>query len=86
MTKRVFSSHSQLAHVWAQQTQPGGRASDNRMFFDGKTIFSYGRHWPIAHFITPDLVLVNSDGKSVSTLWMRRGMSGQAAIRCRLMR
>lgn len=65
--KKVFGSHDQTAHVWAQQTFPEGRASDKRIFFEGKTIYSYGRHFPMAHFHTPDLVYINADGYSTST-------------------
>src|ERR1044071_3432416 len=45
---RVFSSHSQCAHVWAQQTQDDGRAKN--VSFDGTTFYSYGT--PIANFVT----------------------------------
>lgn len=43
MSKQVFSSNSQLAHVWAQQTQDTGRA--NNTFFQGRSIYSYGHHY-----------------------------------------
>lgn len=70
--KQVFGSHSDLAHVWAQQSFAYGRASDGRMYFEGATIYSYGHHFPMATF-TPyrvdgqQLVLVNSRSYSVST-------------------
>jgi len=44
--KHVFSSHSEVCHIWAQQTQNDGRAAS--IFFEGQTIYSYGRHFPIA--------------------------------------
>ena len=40
----------QLAHVWAQQNQPEGSGSS--FFFVGPSIYSYGRHFEIARFIT----------------------------------
>lgn len=43
-------NNRQLAHVWAQQNQPEGRGSS--FFFDGPSIFSYGRHFEIARFVT----------------------------------
>lgn len=43
--KKVFNS-SELAHIWAAQTQNEGRV--NSFYFDGATIYSYGRHFPIA--------------------------------------
>jgi hypothetical protein len=46
--RKVFDNR-QCCHVWAQQTQPEGRAPS--IFFDGATIYSYGRHFPMARFI-----------------------------------
>lgn len=43
--KTVFSNN-ELAHIWAAQSQNEGRA--NSFFFNGKTIYSYGHHFPIA--------------------------------------
>lgn len=62
--KTVFN-HSELAHVWAQQKQEHGKGP--RMFFEGTRIYSYGRHFIIANFIRPDVVLFNSNKYSVST-------------------
>jgi hypothetical protein len=57
--------------VWAQQTITGhGKSSDNRVFFDGPIIYSYGHHFPIARFVTNKrgtCVLFTSKGYSVST-------------------
>ncbi len=47
--KRVFRNASEVAHVWAQRSQDEGRSSN--CFFEGDTIYSYGRHFPIARFI-----------------------------------
>lgn len=38
-----------------------------KMFIEGVTIFSYGRHFPIAKRITPRLYLFTTDGYSVTT-------------------
>lgn len=73
--KFVFGSHDQTAHVWAQQNEEtlDGRSSDGRMMFRGPTIYSYGTHFPIAHFTGKldgngrDVVLYNSQSRSVST-------------------
>lgn len=66
--KTVFEN-SMLAHVWAQQSQPEGRGSN--FFFDGPTIYSYGRHFPIASFIKNDkglpAVLFTDQDYSVTT-------------------
>lgn len=58
--KLVFSNH-ELAHVWATQTQDNGRNSGYSFYFEKDTIYSYGCHFPIARFVTPDIVLFNSD-------------------------
>lgn len=62
--KTVFSN-SMCAHVWAQQTQPHGHS--HSMYFEGPTIYSYGKHFPIATFRTPRVVMMNSARYSVST-------------------
>lgn len=45
--KQVFSN-SELPHIWAAQSQDSGRTSNGSFYFDGPTIYSYGRHFPIA--------------------------------------
>lgn len=47
--KKVFSNHSEVAHVWAQRTQNEGRV--NNMFFEDGVIYSYGKHFELAKFI-----------------------------------
>lgn len=64
--KTVFDNR-QIAHVWAQQTQESGKTPNRNLFFEGKTIYSYGYHFPLARFATDDIVLVNKDSYSVST-------------------
>lgn len=72
-TRTVFGSHANLAHTWAQQTHTIGYSADRRMFFEGDTIFSYGRHYAIARFTDlrdaegKRVVLFKSDGYSIST-------------------
>jgi hypothetical protein len=70
--KQVFGSHSNLAHVWAQNSVRYGRASDGRMYFERGTIYSYGAHFPIATFTEHEykgrrVVLFTTDKRSVST-------------------
>lgn len=71
MSKRqkiVFSSNSQLAHVWAQQSQSSGRA--NNMYFEGDTIYSYGYHYKIARIVTvrgKPMCFINANGYSNTT-------------------
>lgn len=49
--KTVFSN-SDLAHVYANQSQQSGRNSNGSFYFNGKTIYSYGSHFPIAKIVT----------------------------------
>lgn len=63
--KKAFSSNSQLAHAWANQTHPEGRGSS--MFFEGEVIYSYGHHYEIARLFGGKYCFVNSNGYSNST-------------------
>lgn len=81
--KTVFDNR-QAAHVWAQQNQPSGRSSNGNLFFEGKTIYSYGYHFPIASFITHDTVLVNSDSYSISTSKHQNYVAGAISHKNRL--
>ena len=76
MTKTVFDN-AMTAHVWAQLTQPEGRSNNGNFYFEGPTLFSYGRHF-IAGLILPAapeegeearplVTLINGDSYSIST-------------------
>ena len=60
-----------VCHVWAQQNQTEGRNSGSSIFFEGDTIYSYGRHFPMAKFVTNDKgetrVLVTNQSYSNTT-------------------
>lgn len=45
--KKVVSE-SEVAHLWANQVQDEARKSNNSFYFNGRTIYSYGSHFPIA--------------------------------------
>jgi hypothetical protein len=64
--KTVFST-DQTIHVWAQQTQSYGSNAKASVFFEGPTLYSYGRHFVMARFATPDIVLINEDTFSTTT-------------------
>ncbi len=61
----VLRNHSEVAHYWANQLQSEGKA--NNMFFEGKSIYSYGTHFEIARFVSPEVVFYNASSYSVST-------------------
>lgn len=48
--KTVFTDLSTIAHMWANQLQSNARNSGN-FFFENDTIYSYGRHFPIAKHV-----------------------------------
>lgn len=49
--KTVFSDVSTIAHLWANQLQSEAKNSGRNFFFNGRTIYSYGSHFPIAKHI-----------------------------------
>lgn len=55
-------------HVYAQQSQVNGRASN--VFFEGTKIYSYGRHYLLAEIVTVNgsqFIVINDRGYSVTT-------------------
>ena len=61
-------NNSELTHVWANQSQTEGTGSN--IFFDGPSIYSYGRHFKIAEIVEHNnktAVLFNSDSYSNTT-------------------
>lgn len=66
--KRVFSTADQVLHIWANQTQSDARSSN--VFFDGKSCFSYGRHYELGRLTKYKgipVALINATGYSVTT-------------------
>jgi hypothetical protein len=63
--RRVLKNHDEVAHIWAQQSQDEGNS--NHMFFEGKSIFSYGHHFEIARFYNNNTVLFTVRDYSSST-------------------
>jgi hypothetical protein len=68
--KHIYPSR-ELAHIWAHKTQSDARNSNNSMFFNGPTIFSYGAHFAIAKHVTnkrgEHAVLFNAGSYSKTT-------------------
>lgn len=61
-----LSSHSDVAHAWAQQTYSDG--SCGNMFFEGRAIYSYGYHFMMGVIFPEDKVaILNSDSYSPTT-------------------
>lgn len=73
--KTVFTG-GEIAHVWAYQRENGythGRTSNENIFFEGETIYSYGYHFPMARLTGKfdengvEYVLVTTDTYSNTT-------------------
>lgn len=68
--KTVVNS-AQVAHLWANQSQPEARNAKGSLYFRGDTIYSYGSHFPIARHVTARggraVVLVTTKSYSVTT-------------------
>lgn len=47
--KHVFSNPDTVAHLWANQSQSDARTGN--LYFNCETIYSYGRHFPIARHV-----------------------------------
>lgn len=48
--KKVFQTE-EIAHLWMHQSQQEARNPLGNFYFDGDTIYSYGRHFPIARHV-----------------------------------
>lgn len=73
--KTRFRNMDEAAHVWAQQVQDVGYSGN--INFKGDTIYSYG-WWPIARFVTPNVVFFRNWSYSSST--SKHISAAQAAI------
>lgn len=82
--KTVFNDSGQVAHVWAQQSQPSGKNKSGNIYFRDTTIYSYGRHFPIARFVSPGVVLFTDRDYSRTTSGhkqdCRRALSGKIEL------
>lgn len=76
----TFGAHSNACHVWAQQDPATwhGQSSDGRIFWEGETIYSHGRHFAMAKFVGEykgqRVVLIRDERYSVSTSTHQRYM------------
>lgn len=60
-----FKDYDECAHVWAQQKVGWGKKY--RLYFEGRSIWSYGSHFEIARFISPREVLFTTRDYSNTT-------------------
>lgn len=75
---KTVVSNSQVAHLWANQSQEHARNGRN-FYFQGDTIYSYGSHFPIAR-------IVEREGKGKAVLFTIRTYSKTTAKHCSIVR
>lgn len=66
--KRVFTSGSQVLHLWANQSQSDARTKN--VYFDGLKCWSYGSHYELGRLVEfrgVRVALINDTGYSVTT-------------------
>ena len=84
--KKVFSNN-ELPHIWAHGKQEEGRNPQNSFYFYGRTIYSYGGHFPIAvrrddgAFILTTRNYSNTTSKHISNVW-NSIPTGAKVVRC----
>lgn len=64
---KTVHTPAMVAHLWANQSQEEARNSGGTLFFKGRTIYSYGEHFPIASILTTGLLLWNDRSYSNTT-------------------
>jgi len=64
--KTVFNN-TDCVHTFAQRTQQTGRTSNNNIFFEGNSIYSYGYHYELGRFLDDKTILINDKGYSPTT-------------------
>lgn len=86
--KKVVSE-SEVAHLWANQLQEEARKSNKSFYFEGRTIYSYGKHFPIAVIDEQDnnIVYFTTEGYSPTTskhkCTVERASSHKTKIYCK---
>ena len=84
--KKVFSSASDVAHAFALQEQSVGTNSGRTFYFEGDSLYSYGRHFCIARFTGEGTVLFterkysNTTAKHINHAW--RALNHLHLIQC----
>lgn len=83
--KTVFNNISDIAHLWAHQTQSKARNSASNFYFNGDTIYSYGRHFPIAKHVSGKILFTersysNTTSKHIAVV--RQAISNRDIVYC----
>jgi hypothetical protein len=69
--KRLVFPTQEVIHKWANETQEEGRNAQGNVFFNGKSLFSYGTHYEMGRHVEgrkgEKVVFLNVEGSSVTT-------------------
>jgi hypothetical protein len=68
--KTVYSNHSEVCHVWANNTDENAIGRASNIFFEGDKIYSYGRHFILGKKFTHEgreITFLNAKSYSNST-------------------
>lgn len=69
---RTVFTNAELPHLWAYARQAHGRNGTQSFYFYGDTIYSYGKHFPIARRLRHDLFAVTTASYSITTTGHKR--------------
>jgi hypothetical protein len=64
--RKVVDKHN-VAHLWANQLQDEARTATGNLYFHGDTIYSYGRHFPIAKHVNGKILFTLRDYSVTTT-------------------
>ena len=89
--KKVFTNYTDVARLWANQSQQSAEYTGGKMYFNGNTIYSYGSHFQIAKHVTNETgehgILFTLDTYSNTTrdhCWVvRQAVSSRNIIYCK---
>lgn len=56
-----------LCHVWASGKKESAKSNNGQLYFEGRTLYSYGRHYAVGVTMPDNVVLLNSSKSSVTT-------------------
>ncbi len=56
-----------VAHEFAQQNSESGKTNNGNMYYEGRVIYSYGSHYPIAIFLNNGEIAFNDTSSSATT-------------------
>lgn len=65
--KNVFSTSSEIAHLFANKNQASATNQSRNIFFEANSLYSYGYHYKLALHLEGGAILINDSGYSITT-------------------